>query len=173
MKCNRTQTWWVGRIKKKISSFYTRSQKYELFCISQQQRSRIKLCDWPTGEQSNGVEWQTACVRERRLDNLTTSLTWLQAVNGLSRENIKKMARIMPLSNMVINRGQKTQNLGESKWIFNWSYNCPRIFPFAWDLRKYLRQFVVLGKGQLKQISLNSGFTCVLSYLLQKESRNL
>lgn len=112
MKCNRTQTWWVGRIKKKISSFYTRSQKYELFCISQQQRSRIKLCDWPTEEQSNGVEWQTACVRERRLDNLTTSLTWLQAVNGLSRENIKKMARIMPLSNMVINRGQKRRKIG-------------------------------------------------------------
>lgn len=32
-KSSQTKTWWVGRFKNFFSSFSTRSQKYELFCI--------------------------------------------------------------------------------------------------------------------------------------------
>lgn len=81
-----TSTWWVGRNKNFFSSFSTRSQKYELFAFWQQQQSSETPRDWSRLEQWNGVEWHTLHMRARWLDQVTTKRTWLQAMNGVSRE---------------------------------------------------------------------------------------
>lgn len=98
--------------KKFFSSFSTRSQKYELFAFWQQQQSRLERCDWSTREQWNRVEWQTVHMRGRWLDKITTRRTWLEAMNGLSREKIeRKMARIISLGITVRQHGQKRREL--------------------------------------------------------------
>lgn len=164
--CSQTLTWWVGRNKIFFSSFSTRSQKYELLAFWQQQQSSETPRDWSRWEQWNGVEWQTLHMLARWLDQVTSRRTWLHSMNGVSREKItRKLARIMPLSITVQQQWLKGREFyPKGNFRFFGVTSWPSNLVIAWDLKKYLRQFVPLGTGQIKQITFNSGFTYVLCY---------
>lgn len=164
--CSQTLTWWVGRNKNFFSSFSTRSQKYELLAFWQQQQSSETPRDWSRWEQWNGVEWQTLHMLARWLDQVTSRRTWLHSMNGVSREKItRKLARIMPLSITVQQQWLKGREFyPKGNFRFFGVTSWPSNLVIAWDLKKYLRQFVPLGTGQIKQITFNSGFTYVLCY---------